>query len=178
MASPSTRISPHPPTSSTVADPGFEASNTASGTFVARPTGTPWTFSGTSGVSGNASPFTAGNPSAPQGTQVAYLQNQGAVSQILSYLNAGTYTVSFDIAQRGNAGITQSVQVWMDGTVVGQFTAGSTSYQAVSTASFVVTAGMHQITFQGIDPSGDGTAFLDGGQPQLSHRFGVRRLAR
>ena len=58
-------------------------------------------------------------------------------------------------------GIAQSVQVWMDGTVVGTFSPTSTSYQLVSTSSFIITAGLHQITFQGLDPSGDGTAFID-----------------
>ena len=38
------------------------------------PSGSPWTFSGTAGVSGNDSAITAGNPTAPQGSQVAFVQ--------------------------------------------------------------------------------------------------------
>ena len=81
-------------------DPGFELPNVGSG-YLIDPTGSPWTFSGPSGVAGNNSPVTSGNPNAPQGTQVAFAQNGGTISQAVSF-TAGTYTISFDAAQRGN----------------------------------------------------------------------------
>ena len=84
------------------------------------PTGSTWSFSGTAGVSGNDSAFTSGNPNAPQGSQVAFLQETGTASQSVNFALAGTYQISFSAAQRGNY-ITshETVQVLVDGTVVG-----------------------------------------------------------
>ena len=70
------------------------------------PTGTAWTYSGSAGVAGNGSAFTSGNPSAPKGTQVGVIQQTGQISQSIT-LAAGTYTVSFAAAQRGNCPIQQ-----------------------------------------------------------------------
>ena len=46
-------------------DPGFELPSVGSGgsAFQYAPAGSPWTFSGTAGVAGNASGFTSGDPS-------------------------------------------------------------------------------------------------------------------
>ena len=44
------------------------------------PTNTPWTFTGSSGISSNNSGFT-GNQPAPQGNQVAFLQQYGSFTQ-------------------------------------------------------------------------------------------------
>ena len=47
---------------SSVQDTGFEQVQVGAGQFQYRPTGSPWTFAGSSGISGNNSGFTAGNP--------------------------------------------------------------------------------------------------------------------
>ena len=73
-----------------------------SGNFQYRPTGSPWTFSGGAGISGNNSGFTSGNPPAPQGVQVAFLQSTGSFSQIVTGWAAGSYMLTFSAAQRGN----------------------------------------------------------------------------
>ena len=127
------------------------------------PTGSPWTFSGSAGISGNNSGFTSGNPPAPQGTQVAFLQTTGSFSQTVAGWAAGSYVLTFDAAQRGNYQAShQDFQVLVDGTVVGTFTPSGTSYQSYSTAAFTVTAGSHTIKFQGLDSAGgDNTAFVD-----------------
>ena len=49
-----------------IADPGFEQVTVGAGQFQYRPTGSPWTFSGGAGISGNNSGFTSGNPSPPK----------------------------------------------------------------------------------------------------------------
>src|SRR5205823_3162250 len=54
-------------------DDGFEAPSLGTG-FLYTPPGSAWSFSGNAGLSGNGSVFTSGNPPAPQGTQVAFLQ--------------------------------------------------------------------------------------------------------
>ena len=89
-------------TPSLVADPGFDQVVVGYGRFQYRPTGSPWTFTGGAGISGNNSGFTAGNPPAPQFVQVAFLQGTGAFSQSVGGWAAGSYTLSFSAAQRGD----------------------------------------------------------------------------
>ena len=125
------------------------------------PTGTAWSYSGDAGVAGNGSGFTSGNPNAPEGTQVGFLQVNGSFSQVVAGMAAGTYEITFDAAQRGNFGTSQQdVQVLVDGMVVGTFTPAGTSYAPYTTAAFTVAAGSHTITFQGL-ATVDCTAFID-----------------
>ncbi len=146
-----------------VGDPGFEQVQVGAGHFQYRPTGSPWTFSGSSGLTANNSGFTSGNPPAPQGTQVAFLQTTGSMSQTVTGWAAGSYVLTFAAAQRGNHQASrQDFQVLIDGVVVGTFTPSGTSYQSYSTSAFTVTAGSHTIKFQGLDSAGgDNTAFVD-----------------
>src|SRR5208283_6050158 len=85
-----------------IGDPGFEQVLVGAGEFQYRPTGSPWVFSGSSGISGNNSGFTSGNLPAPQGSQVAFIQGHGSFTQTVSTWTAGSYEVTFDAAQRGN----------------------------------------------------------------------------
>ena len=152
-----------PASTPAIGDPGFEQVVVGAGNFQYDPTGSPWAFSGSSGISGNNSGFTSGNPPAPQGVQVAFLQGTGSFTQTVTGWAAGTYVLTFDAAQRGNYQASQqNFNVLIDGNVVGTFTPSGTSYQSYSTAAFTVTAGTHTITFQGLDSAGgDNTAFLD-----------------
>ena len=83
----------------TVADAGFETPGVGSGTYAYAPTGSPWTYTGSAGVSGNSSLFTGNNPNSPEGSQVGLLQQQGEMSQSIDF-SAGFYAVSFLAAQR------------------------------------------------------------------------------
>ena len=152
-------------TPANILDPGFEnpSQGTGGSAYQYDPTGTAWSFSGTAGVAGNGSGFTAGNPNAPQGSQVAFLQATGTISQVVNFPAAGSYQISVSAAQRGNFGTSdEEVQVLVDGTVVGTITPARTSYATYTTAAFNVTAGSHTITFVGVDPTGaDYTALLD-----------------
>ena len=149
-----------------LADPGFETPSVGTGTYGAfqyQPAGSPWTFNSGAGVAGNGSGFTDGNPSAPQGSQVAFLQGYGTASQPVTF-TAGTYSLSFLAAQRGNYQYSsQTIQVLVDGNVVGTFTPPDTNYSAFTTGSFsIATGGPHTITLAGTDPDGqDNTAFID-----------------
>lgn len=91
-----------------VGDAGFESVAVGPGNYQYDPSGSAWTFSGSpgdgSGVTGNGSEFTAGNPDAPQGSQVGFLQGAGTITQAVPGWAAGTYTISFEAAQRGNYG--------------------------------------------------------------------------
>ncbi|MBY0526199.1 MAG: hypothetical protein K2R98_22585 [Gemmataceae bacterium] len=144
-------------------DAGFELPHQGIGTsaYAYAPSGSAWTFSASSGVAGNGSGFTSGNPDAPQGTQVGFLQDAGSSISQAFFFDAGTYTIHFDAAQRQNyqpAGA-QTIEVRVDGNLVGTFTPGS-SYTLQTTGSFTVTAGNHTIAFLGLT-SGDSTAFID-----------------
>jgi hypothetical protein len=143
------------------ADAGFETPLVGAGAFQYDPTGAGWTFSGMAGITGNASGFTAGNPNAPEGAQVAFVQETGGMSQAVT-LAAGTYTLSFQAAQRATWSTGQTIQVLVDGRVVATVTPTGTSYASYTTAPFTVAAGSHTIAFVGADPlGGDNTAFVD-----------------
>jgi len=146
-----------------IGDSGFEQVVVGAGQFKYDPTGSPWAFSGSSGISGNNSGFTSGSPPAPQGSQVAFVQATGSFTRTVADWAAGSYVLTFDAAQRENVQASQeNFSVLIDGTVVDIFTPSSTSYQSYSTAMFTVTAGTHTITFQGLDSAGgDNTAFID-----------------
>lgn len=150
-----------PPPSSSISDSSFETLRVGANTFssfVYNPVVSGWVYSGTSGITGNYSGFTAGNTAAPDGTQVAFVQMQGSISTQVS-LSAGTYTVSAQVANRVNWNAPQVVVVSVDGSDVGRFSGGS-SYQLVTTSAFTVTAGTHDIRFTG-QSSADATLFLD-----------------
>ena len=161
-------------------DPGFEYSDPGDGP-VGLPVSIPRARRGASAARpawrATAATSPPATPTHPQGSQVAFLQKTGSISQAVDFAAAGSYVISFSAAQRGNFGTSnEEVQVLVDGTVVGTFTPAGTSYATYTTASFNVTAGSHTITFAGVDPSGaDYTAFLD--QVTIEQRFadGVHR---
>jgi hypothetical protein len=141
----------------------FQTPQLSPGTFQYNPAGSAWTFSGSAGLAANSSAFTSGNPGAPQGTQVAFMQALGSISQSAMFA-AGTYIITFAAAQRGNCqDSAQTFQVLVDGNVVSTFNSlVGTSYTTLTTSSFTVTAGSHNIAFQGTDlQGGDNTVLLD-----------------
>jgi streptogramin lyase len=145
-----------------ISDPGFTVPAQAAGSFTLDPTGSPWTFTGTAGITANNSSFTTKNPPAPLGRQAAVLQQTGAFSQNIT-LVAGTYALDFFAAQRGtvNPG-TQTFRVLIDGIEVGRFTPNGTSYAFWTTSTFTATAGAHVVRFEGLNPKkGDNTALID-----------------
>ncbi len=167
------------PVAPAVADSGFESAATGTGFygFVVSPQGTPWAYSGGAGVSTNGTGLTSGNPNAPQGSQVAFIQNQGSISQAISNTTDGSYTLSLKAAQRANYGTAQSFEVLVDGAVVGTFGNLSTTYQSLTTATFHLSVGSHTIAFVGQAPSsGDSTAFIDAVAIQAATLSGTPNL--
>jgi hypothetical protein len=152
-----------PTSTPSIGDCNFNTICVGSGSnaYVYNPSGDCWTFSGQSGLSGNGSGFTYCNPNAPVGNQVAFLQNQGCFSQIVSGCTSGEYQLSFSAAERANYGL-QNFNILVDGNIVATCQPSSTSYQTFTTPSFYVGSGSHTITFQGLDSCGtDSTDFLD-----------------
>jgi hypothetical protein len=130
--------------------------------YTSNPIGSPWLFAGQSGVSGNGSNFTAGNPDVPAGTQVAFLQKNGIMLQSFD-LSQGTYSISFQAAQRQNAQSKfQAFEVWVDNTLVDLVVPATTAYTSYHSINFTVTGtGLHILEFKGVDPlAGNDTAFI------------------
>ena len=152
-------------TATDLLDPGFEdlIQGAGFGAYRYNPTGSVWNFVSAAGLTGNGSAFTASNPAAPQGSQVAFLQYNGSINQVVQFAAAGTYQVSAGLAIRGNYGARdEQVKVLIDGAVVTTFAPTSTGFVTFTTAPFHVTAGNHTVSFVGNNPSGgDSTAFLD-----------------
>jgi RHS repeat-associated protein len=79
-----------------VVNGGFESPTVQN--YQVAPTGSSWSYSGTSGIAANGSTLTSGNPPAPQGVQVAFIQNNSSLWQSET-IAAGTYTLTFQAAQ-------------------------------------------------------------------------------
>ena len=93
------------PDGNAVQNSNFASPNvgTGSSAYEYDPTGANWTFSGTAGVAGNGSGFTSGNPNAPSGTQVGFIQETGAISQTID-VPFSAVSISFAAAGAGNYG--------------------------------------------------------------------------
>ncbi len=120
-----------------------------------------WTNAGTvpnaSGVAGNGAGI--GNPNSTDGSQVAYIQGGGILSQNVTFAEAGTYTISFQAAYRQYGG-QHAFTILVDGVSIGTFNPTSLDFRGYS-ATFSVAAGTHRITFQGATETSDKTAFID-----------------
>jgi hypothetical protein len=162
---------PPPPTIgsdlNTIEDPGFESVTPAE---LETGTPSPWTFTAgpllgstmsAAGVAGNVGYFTSGNPHAPEGTQVAFVQGAGSsFSQSINF-SAGIYSLTFQAAQRGVSG-GETFNVLVDSQVVGSFRPSGTSYSTFTTGNFVLSAGSHTIEFLGSGSAGGKeTALID-----------------
>jgi hypothetical protein len=117
-------------------------------------------------VAADGSGFTSGNPDAPEGAQVAFLQGGAGstISQQVLGWAGGSYVLDFKAAQRGNhqTGGYQDFDVLIDGIVVETFRPADTTYRSYTTVPFHVTAGAHTIAFRGRNSAGgDNSAFLD-----------------
>jgi hypothetical protein len=157
------------PTGNLVPNGDFEAPTWAAvpNSFLYGPTQPGWTFANGAGISGNNSGFTAGNPAAPSGSQVAFIQSIGTMSTLLSDLVPGSsYVLEFWAAKRANYGLqTQQVAISLGTLNLGTVIPTGTSYQKFSIRFNVPSTftGPATLTFQGLDPGGfDETAFIDG----------------
>ena len=113
-----------------VQDGDFESPST--GTYLYNPTGTAWDFNGATGVSANNSDFTSGNSDAPQGKQVAFVQETGELSQLIASMTGGaSYVIQFDAAQRDGYP-NQTISIALDGQELCQITPTSINYEPYS----------------------------------------------
>ena len=119
----------------------------------------PWTFTDGdatnqiyAGIAGNGSIYTKGNRPSPQGLQVGFIQGNSSISQPVNFA-AGSYQLSFFAVQSAANTADQSLDVLIDGNMVGTvaITPTGKSYARYTSAIFTVTSGEHTITFQGTD---------------------------
>ncbi|MCD6049166.1 MAG: metallophosphoesterase, partial [Verrucomicrobia bacterium] len=146
----------------TVPNLGFETPATAS--YVYNPAGASWAFTGNSGISSNNTAFTSGNPNAPQGTQVAFLQRTSSVSQALSgFIPNTAYTVVHSAAQRKFGTLGQTWDVRINGSSIAAFAPPLSATNYVSYwAGFTATTANNTLGIFGTDLNGgDNTVFLD-----------------
>ncbi len=147
-------------TVNSVSDGSFEAPALPTQQYVVAPTSTPWQFTGVSGVSRNKSAFTDGDPNAPNGAQVAFIQDNASISQTVD-LDAGVYSLSMLAAQRVNYQTQpQAIEVLIDGAKVGMINPNApitsnnvtyvTAYTSYETPNFTVTAGEHTLELLGM----------------------------
>jgi hypothetical protein len=137
---------------------------------VVAPTGpnVAWTFAGTAGIAAKNSIYTENNP-APLGAQVAFIQNNGSISQSVALKPNRAYAISFLVAQRrlGNGSVNaHTLQVRVGQNVIGTFaskSAGDSRYILFTSDAFTVaTAGDYTIVIAGTNlAGGDNTALID-----------------
>ena len=138
------------PPPATLVNGGFETPVLTAGSYQANLTGAGvgWTFNST-GIQSNGSAW--GAASAPEGSQTAFIQGTGTISQALT-LSAGTYTLTFKAATRACcvAPYSQPVKVTVDGTQVGSLiTPASTSFATFNVVCSVAASGTHTIGLAG-----------------------------
>jgi hypothetical protein len=130
-----------------VAGGGFEAPDKGSG-YQYNPGGD---FTGQSGVAGNGSAW--GFAAAPEGDQVAFLQNGATKAkirlQVTGLVPGLSYKASFRIAGRpGYLGM--PVTVTFAGSPIGTFTPTTFTFTAATSAAFTAAATTGTLEFEGI----------------------------
>ncbi|RLS85826.1 MAG: hypothetical protein DWI07_00145, partial [Planctomycetota bacterium] len=121
-----------------------------------------WTFIG-GGITSNVGGFTNSVQNAPQGTQAAFLQNQGSMTTTSVSMTAGKkYAIAFATAQRATDTVKNPVEVLMDGQSLGIFTPTGSSYVSYTTSPFTAGSGNNTLTFRGTNVDSTGpSAFID-----------------
>ncbi len=130
-------------------------------TFAYNPVGAGWNFVGNSGISANGSGFSS--PTAPDGTQVALVQQVGNFSQNIFFSAPGNYTITFLTAGRPSLG-PNPFKVLLDGVQIGATVVplSTTSYNTVTIPFTITSAGFHNLGFAGQNTSAaDLTSFID-----------------
>ena len=133
-----------------------------------KPVGGVWVFTGDSGIQSNGSIWQA--PTAPDGTQVAFLQGApagvgpgglGTITQRVNFTRAGIYNLTFLATRR--LGQTQPLKFTLDGVQVGSLlTPPGSTFTRMNSASFTISVpGSHTLALSATDSSADQTTFVD-----------------
>ena len=146
---------------SSLGDTSFELPTLHHSSYSYSATGSPWTFGNQTGISSSGSAF--GN-SAPDGTQVAFVQGAVAgscMTQSVTGLTVGdSYSFTVSAAQRSGTEGGQSIAATLGGASLGSITPSSTAFADVATGAATATASTETLSFCGT-VTGDHTAFID-----------------
>jgi len=145
--------------------------------YLYRPSSSPWSFSGQSGLSRNWTVFTGGNPIAPSGDQVLFLQDNGstygpgAVERSFSFGQTGYYRIKFKAAWREGCCspikdkivIRVIVHDGVSNVVVGEFKLKSKNYDQYFTLPLKLPVGSHTVRLESesLQSGADYTGFVD-----------------
>ena len=146
-------------------DTGFETPNITGYLYNNAAAGGAWTFEGKSGLTDNGTGFTSGNPGAPEGSQVAFLQYSHATAGVISQsftAVTGEYVLEFDAARRGNSNDHPMFQVVLDGVVQATVETPDIAYTHHSVAIQIQNDGPHTLSLVSVvGADSDETTFLD-----------------
>jgi hypothetical protein len=145
---------------------GFETPVLATGQAQTNPPGAAWTFTGNAGIYNGATGGAGGPPAPPDGSQAAFVQGTGSLSQTVNFSSPGPYALGFQSAEPATNG--NSVQFYFDNTLItpngsyangaspnqwvpGSFGVSAQAFNNYSTYVFQVTnSGNHTLTIQGL----------------------------
>jgi subtilisin family serine protease len=147
-----------------LANSGFEAPAHPEPWFAYNPSGATWKFdsqspTGGSGESSNGS-IMQGSQNAPEGGQVGFIQGAWTIKKANITFPAGTFKIRFKAAQRYFNQHYLSMKVKVDGSTKLTATPSGLTYDQFETSAFTVTAGQHEILFQGLNPYSDDNSIL------------------
>lgn len=157
-----------------IADGGFEDATLADGQFAqgGTVTGSPWTITGTAGVTRNISGFQSGNIRAPEGDQHGLIQATGAFSQTITGFEVGAeYSFSLLTMARQYASSGNDLEVLLDAGLGSEMMlidldeVTFSSFTELESALFVADKDSYELTIRstldGGDLTGDRTTFFD-----------------
>lgn len=158
----------------------FESPQLADGQFVYSPANAGWTFtngstSSRSGITANDSSLLTvldkGTTTALNGSQAGFLQGDSSMSTVLTGFSANSfYDLSFYAAPSQLNSATQSVQVFMDGNLLGTYTPAATfaavtrfanAYSLFTIPIGIIGSGLHSLTFKGTNSNPSNTILID-----------------
>lgn len=101
-------------------------------------------------------------PAALSGSQYAFLQDQGTLSQTFSSSLAGATTITFDVAGRASSGHgSESLEAFLNGVEIGSGTTHDFQGFELVTLTGTLNVGSNTLEFLGLTQLTDQTAFIE-----------------
>ena len=126
-----------------------------------QPSGAPDGGAGLVGTPPSGTPYFQG-PAALSGSQYAFVQDQGSLSQTFNSALAGATTITFDVAGRAWSGHgSESLEAILNGVVIGSGTTSDFQGFQLVTLTGTLKAGSNTLEFLGLSQLTDQTAFIE-----------------
>ncbi len=114
------------------------------------------------GIARAGAPLIAANPPPPQGSCVAYIEGDGAMSTIVKF-QPGTWRLRLQCAQRGFGSLvdTQAIRVTIGATKVLETSPVGAAFEDLATRPISIMSAVYEtVTIEGLDPDGSGAIAL------------------